>query len=308
MKEKILFVGYSGITLKHIKFLDKKKYDFYLISNHFKNKNFFNLIDLKKAKNLFFKFIFICSPANNKIYYLNELIDNSKKFFLEKPISSSLENFNKFTFSPTQKKKIYVGYVFRHNNIIKKFKNTISKNKKNGKLLGVQIISRSYLPEWRKHINYLRSVSSIKKKGGGVILELSHEIDLVLYLFGNFKVIKSLLTNSNTLKTNVEERADILIRTSKLEPINILLDFNSRLIERKIIVNFSNINYVINLKNNYIEIIDKFKNNKLIKFRNADKHMFKNQIDFFLKKNFFTNSFKESEYILKKIDEIKKIK
>ena len=109
MKEKILFVGYSGITLKHIKFLDKKKYDFYLISNHFKNKNFFNLIDLKKAKNLFFKFIFICSPANNKIYYLNELIDNSKKFFLEKPISSSLENFNKFTFSPTQKKRSMLG-------------------------------------------------------------------------------------------------------------------------------------------------------------------------------------------------------
>ena len=162
------------------------------------------------------------------------------------------------------------------------------------------------MPEWRKHISYLKSVSSIKKKGGGVLLELSHEIDLVLYLFGNFKVIKSLLTNSKTLKTNVEERADILLRTSKSEPINILLDFSSRLIERRIIVNFSNINYVINLKDNYIKIIDKFKNNKFIKFKNADKFMFKNQIDFFLKKNIFTNSFKEAKYLLQKIDEIKK--
>ena len=105
MKKKILLVGYSGITIKHVKFLDKKKYDLYLISKHYKTKNFLNLINLKNAKKLFFNSVFICSAANNKIYYLNELIGNAKKFFLEKPISSSIDKLDKFIFTPAQKKK-----------------------------------------------------------------------------------------------------------------------------------------------------------------------------------------------------------
>ena len=42
------------------------------------------------------------------------------------------------------------------------------------------------LPTWRKG-DYTKSVSAKKKYGGGVINELSHELDLMLYLFGKPK-------------------------------------------------------------------------------------------------------------------------
>ena len=41
----------------------------------------------------------------------------------------------------------------------------------------------SFLPNWRNNINYKNSNSAKKKLGGGVALELSHEIDLANYLF-----------------------------------------------------------------------------------------------------------------------------
>ena len=37
--------------------------------------------------------------------------------------------------------------------------------------------------KWRKNIKFSKSYSSSKKKGGGVAKELSHEIDLMYYLF-----------------------------------------------------------------------------------------------------------------------------
>ena len=39
-----------------------------------------------------------------------------------------------------------------------------------------------FLPDWRKNIAYSKSYSSIKKQGGGVLLDLSHELDYATYL------------------------------------------------------------------------------------------------------------------------------
>ena len=40
--------------------------------------------------------------------------------------------------------------------------------------------TRTYLPSWRDG-HYTKSVSANKKFGGGVINELSHELDLMLF-------------------------------------------------------------------------------------------------------------------------------
>ena len=45
----------------------------------------------------------------------------------------------------------------------------------------------SFLPQWRKDISYENSVSAQKKLGGGVRLELSHDIDYLNLIFGNLK-------------------------------------------------------------------------------------------------------------------------
>ena len=46
----------------------------------------------------------------------------------------------------------------------------------------------SYLPQWRKK-NYKKSYSSNAKLGGGVSLDLSHEIDYIQWIFGNINFL-----------------------------------------------------------------------------------------------------------------------
>ena len=56
------------------------------------------------------------------------------------------------------------------------------------------------IESWRKNIDYRSSVSAKKSLGGGVLLELSHEIDLVNGLFGFCEVCGSNLSISETFK------------------------------------------------------------------------------------------------------------
>ena len=62
-----------------------------------------------------------------------------------------------------------------------------------GDIYFAQIEAGQYLPLWRER-DYTESYSAHKSKGGGVALDLSHEIDYMRYLFGNpcsWKVFKT---------------------------------------------------------------------------------------------------------------------
>ena len=66
------------------------------------------------------------------------------------------------------------------------------------------------LPHWHPEENYLDMYSSKKKLGGGVLLDIIHEIDLVNWFFGKCKNIIGRAYNSKTLKIETEEVADFI--------------------------------------------------------------------------------------------------
>ena len=90
---------------------------------------------------------------------------------------------------------------------------------------------------WRKGIHYASSASAKKELGGGVLLELSHELDYVIKNFDLPTSVNGLLINSNFLNINVEDTAYIQMlikKDSNIFPISFKLDFirqdNKRLI------------------------------------------------------------------------------
>ena len=72
-----------------------------------------------------------------------------------------------------------------------------------------------------------KSNSAKKSYGGGVLLELSHEIDYLQWIFGPLKLEKSILRNSKLLEVDVEDIADLLAITNKDIVVNIHLDLLS---------------------------------------------------------------------------------
>ena len=121
-----------------------------------------------------------------------------------------------------------------------------------GKLLHIRVECGSYLPDWRTNINYRKTVSAKKELGGGVLLELSHELDYIRHFFGPFKNVKSYLYNSGSLGLNVEESADLIFETISGVPAIVHLDFNSRSPRRYCIAQFSDGEMSWNINENFV--------------------------------------------------------
>ena len=161
------------------------------------------------------------------------------------------------------------------------------------------------MPKWRKNIHYKSSISS-DKKNGGVLFELSHEIDLLYYLFNNIKLKSVSLSYSKNLNIKVEDRADIIFKFLKNKIINLSLDFNSYIHERRIIINTSNYDIDVNINKNYFHIYNENSKKKKYSFKNENKIMFERQINEFFQKKLNHIDLNQSLKVLKIINEIKK--
>ena len=70
----------------------------------------------------------------------------------------------------------------------------------------VEAETSSFLPFWRKNVDYSKSYSAFPNKGGGVLLDMSHEIDYLKWLFKKLnitKIYKKKISNLNILSEDI---------------------------------------------------------------------------------------------------------
>ncbi|MBN9180074.1 MAG: Gfo/Idh/MocA family oxidoreductase [Microbacterium sp.] len=84
-----------------------------------------------------------------------------------------------------------------------------------------------YLPDWRPGQDYRAGVSARRELGGGVLLELSHEIDYVRWLLGPPDGVFAMTSHSGLLEIDVEDCADLLLAYPRARA-HIHLDFLER--------------------------------------------------------------------------------
>jgi len=117
-----------------------------------------------------------------------------------------------------------IGYCLRHLPAIKVLK-SILEQELVGTIYNISAHVGQFLPEWRIDKDYRSSVSASKKLGGGVLLELSHELDYLQWLVGELYFEFAILRNTLELNLEVEEIADILLRIKEGTICTIHLDF-----------------------------------------------------------------------------------
>ena len=280
MKKKLLIIGY-GSAGRRFAILTKKNFKNLDINILTKQKEIgFNVIkNIKNIKELNPDFIIISSPTNFHFHHL-QLVNRflkGKKILIEKPLYSKFKNIKKI------KNKIYVGYNLRNLKIIKSLKSIIFNNKEN--IYDINFINHSFLPNWRKNVSYQKSSSAKKKYGGGVILDCSHEIDLVRWMIGDVKIINVLKSKKSNLNIDTEGNCKIFAK-NKRSSIIIDLNYYSLFKKRVIFINGYNFNLKADLLNSRITILKK--NKKIIKkFNKKDiqESYFKELKDLLMNKN-----------------------
>ena len=153
----------------------------------------------------------ISNPASHHIEIARKLANNGINLLIEKPISDSSKGVKELIDICYQNKVILMtGYNLRFLPSLIEFKKQIHSGKI-GKIYSIRSEIGHYLPNWRPEMEYSSSVSAQKILGGGALLELSHEIDYLLWIFGKVDWVKSHVSKQSDLEIDVEDSAHVIL-------------------------------------------------------------------------------------------------
>lgn len=260
---KIIFFGLGSIGQRHAKILlENYPHDLYAfrsgISEVSNKMGIKELHSWGEVRNLEPDIAFITNPTYLHIETAKKCAEIGCKLFIEKPIDKDLKGLDKLLEIVNNKKLVtYVAYNLRFHPVILRLKKYIE----NQKPLHVRVVCTSYLPTWRADTDYLQSYSANTSMGGGVILDLSHELDYISYLFGGIKEIEGNYGRRGTVTVDTEDYVDFLAET-KQSPANIHINFLSHLRQRYIQIDFEGMSVIgdiinIEIKEYKNEILEK---------------------------------------------------
>ena len=157
----------------------------------------------------------IASPANMHIKVAKRLAESGINLLIEKPISDSVKGIKELIESCRQNNCILMtAYNLRFLPSLIEFKKQLESSKI-GNIYSIRSEVGQYLPNWRPKFDYRDSVSANKNLGGGVLFELSHDIDYLFWIFGPIKWVKSHISKQSNLDIDVEDTANIVLGFSE---------------------------------------------------------------------------------------------
>ncbi len=290
--KNILIIGLGSIGSRHLKIIKELRPEININLLRRKESKANNLeklankifYDTEEALKENLDAVIISSPSSMHSNQAINFLDLDIPIFIEKPITSNLEDCLKLKRLAEKKNAlILIGYVLRYSKILNEYKKLIKKNLI-GKHIYIDIKCSSFLPDWRKNIDYKNSVSSNYSLGGGVLCELSHELDYANWLFGPFIELKSIRNNTNQLEIDVEDIVKIIAINKDKCLINIHLDFCSKVPKRHCFLNGSEGFIKLDLiKNEITSKLNIEKEVKLYKFESNYNEMYINQMKHFFK-------------------------
>ena len=302
---KIVFFGLGSIGRRHAKLiLENFSHEIFAFrSNKLSRPNDMGIPEIhswEKLKNLSPDVAFITNPTYLHIKTAIKCAKLGINLFIEKPIDCKIDKLNELR-KIVEKKKLstYIAYVLRFHPIIEQIKKKLI----NKKLIHARILTSSFLPAWRPNKHYSEVYSANKRKGGGVILDLSHEIDYCQYLFGDILKMQGIFGKISNLNIKSEDYADIILRCKK-GIINLHLNFFSRNTERKIVIDFKDSNYIKADLEKSILIIGKDGKEKKYKYKVDLNDVFLIQLKYFfknLKNRKMMNNLMDADRLFRKI-------
>jgi predicted dehydrogenase len=214
---RILIVGLGSIGKRHLKLARAMipNADIRVLRHRYTNEiaeysngNFFST---EEVINFSPQIAVVANPATFHIQVAEILAEIGVHLLIEKPLSASIDKVSQLIATCKMKNLVLLtGYNLRFLNSLQYFKRCVQSGII-GNTLSVRCEVGQYLPSWRPGSNYEQGVSSQRELGGGALLELSHEIDYLRWIFGDFEWVSASLSKQSNLKIDVEDTVHMTI-------------------------------------------------------------------------------------------------
>ncbi|HSF52825.1 MAG TPA: Gfo/Idh/MocA family oxidoreductase [Algoriphagus sp.] len=215
-------LGYQNIALVSSKLIKPKEWDGYEV---FPN--------LELALEAYpFSHAFVCSPTAFHVDQLKLLVQaRVPKIYLEKPVSHNFNDLEQFKTTSENGVQIIVGYDLHFDPGLTMVKKLLSENAI-GKVYSANAFVGQYLPDWRPYEDHRKGMSASIERGGGVMLDLIHEFDYLLWLMGKAASVTAIYQKNEELEIETEDVADVLIKFESGVTGTIHLDYHQRVLIR----------------------------------------------------------------------------
>ena len=248
--KKTAVVGYGSIGARHEAVLAQLGHEVSICSQRKLEgvtKLYHDLESVLSQEQL--DYIVLANKTGDHYGSLNQLkeLGFKGKVLVEKPLFEKAHSFDW-----DQSKNVFVGYNLRFHPALQALKKILE----NEKVLSVQVYCGKYLPSWRQNPQYYKSYSAHKDQGGGVLRDLSHELDYLLWLFGSWKRVCGFADHLSSLEINSEDVAAGLMETADCPLIQFQMNYLDRLGRRKMVVNTEEHTYYVDLIKNTLKSED----------------------------------------------------
>ena len=239
---KVAVVGAGSIGQRHQRLLQELGHEVVVVSKSSKSAKYKSLTDALTQEN--FEYVVLASPTSQHFADLRVLIEKNfiGSVLVEKPIFDRSEKLK-----PNRFKLLAVGYNLRFHPAIIWLQETLPQL---GAISSVNFYVGQYLPTWRPDSDYRTSSSAKTDSGGGVLRDLSHELDLVQHVFGDWKKITAIGGKFSDLEIETDDTFSILLQTDRCSAVSVQMNYSDRLRQRLITVNGNNGTIQIDLVSN----------------------------------------------------------
>ena len=161
------------------------------------------------------------------------------KIMVEKPLFlTSVENLPE-----NPKSHVSIAYNLRFHPLLQRLRSEI----KEQIVLSVQIYVGQYLPDWRPQQDYRKSYSASRAQGGGVLRDLSHELDYINWLFGPWKALTAVGGHYSSLAGDSDDVFCLLLKMERCSAVSLQMNYLDRSGRREVLINTDKHTYRLDL-------------------------------------------------------------
>lgn len=247
---KALVVGYGSIGSRHARLLKELGCEIVVVSSRKIDVNpaYASVATALESESP--NVVVIANKTNQHYDIVLELIHHgfNGTVLVEKPVFHT-----RIEIPPHKFKKMFVAYNLRFHPIIQKLYTVLC----NKRILSVHVYVGQYLPDWRPQADYRNSYSASAQEGGGVLRDLSHELDYVNLLLGGWERMTALGGHYSHLEITSDDIFAIMMTTRKCPVATVQMNYLERETRRLININTDDLSIEADLVNSTLKINSK---------------------------------------------------
>lgn len=250
----VLIIGLGSIAKKHIAALQNvaPEATVYALRSKPDAPTYGNVTNISDSDldRMKFDFAIISNPTSLHAETIERLLPTGIPLMIEKPVFESLDHKELLEKIRQSGVTTYVACNLRFLDSLRFLHDYISSHPER-RVNEVNVYCGSYLPDWRPGTDFRQSYSAIPELGGGVNIDLIHDIDYVRWIFGQPTQSFGICRNVSSLGIRATDYANYIL-TYPGFTASVILNYYRRDYRRRMEVLFSDTTWTLDVAANTI--------------------------------------------------------